>query len=81
MAQVRSISAGTQSVRRHPTEVDCFYTVVADSEGKVLHLSTFGSDQRASPGKSSQSIQFNEAIASELLEVILQTFPSLSRYR
>ena len=79
MAQVRSISAGAQSVRRHPTEVDCFYSIVADAEGELLHLSTFGSDDRKSPAKSSQSIQLSEAIAGELLQVILETFPSLHR--
>ncbi|MFD9828645.1 hypothetical protein ACFWXB_14325 [Tsukamurella tyrosinosolvens] len=79
MAQIRSISVGTQSVRRHPTSVDCFYSEVVDSDGKLLHLSTFGSDARQSPAKSSQSIQIDEAIAGQLLQVILQTFPSLNR--
>lgn len=43
----------------------------------ILHLSTFGSDDRHSAPKSSQSLQIDEVIASELLKVIRGTFPNL----
>jgi hypothetical protein len=64
-----------QSVKIHPTEVDCFYqTIVDDSGTKFLHLTTFGSDDRRSNPKSSQSIQLDERSARELLRVIRATF-------
>jgi hypothetical protein len=75
MARLRSLQPGTQTVRAHPTEVDCFYQTVLDKDGnKILHLTTFGSDDRQSNPKSSQSIQLDERSAAELLKVIVETF-------
>lgn len=75
MARVRTLNEGTQSVNAHPTEVDCFYQAVVDRDGnKLLHLTTFGSDERRSNPKSSQSIQLDEARARELIRVIQRTF-------
>ena len=71
MAVVRSLKVGSQEVRAHTTEVDCFYqVVVSGSGGKLLHLSTFGSDDRRTAPKSSQSIQINETIARQLVEIL-----------
>jgi hypothetical protein len=67
--------AGTQSVKAHPTEVDCFYQTVLDNNGnKILHLTTFGSDGRQSNPKSSQSIQLDERSARALRRIIEETF-------
>ncbi|MFF0266872.1 hypothetical protein [Kribbella sp. NPDC004536] len=75
MAKVRSFSEGTQSVKAHPTEVDCCYQIVTTDDGsKLLHLTTFGSDERQSKPKSSQSIQIDEAGALELMQVIRAAF-------
>jgi hypothetical protein len=79
MAIIRSFSESRQNVKRHSTQVDCEYQVVGDGEGKLLHLSTFGSDSRASQPKSSQSIQLDRAHARELLEIIEAAFPGISR--
>lgn len=70
MARVRSLTQGTQSVRPHACEVDCFYNVVDAPDGsRLLHLSTFGSDYRQSRPKSSQSLQIDEALATELIRL------------
>jgi len=77
MARVRSLARGTQSVKPHRSEVDCFYQVVETEDGtKYLHLTTFGSDDRSSEAKSSQSMQIDEAIARQLARIIGETFPS-----
>lgn len=75
MARLRSITPGTQSVRVHPSEVDCFYQTVSDQSGqRYLHLSTFGSDERQSNPKSSQSIQVDQEMARQLVKVLQETF-------
>lgn len=78
MARIRSLSKGTQSIRAHATEVDCFYNIVHTSSGEpLLHLSTFGSDRRQSNPKSSQSIQIDETVARELIGLLKTAFPSI----
>jgi hypothetical protein len=79
MARVRSISPSDQRIKPHPSEVDCEYAVVEAASRRLLHLSTFGSDDRASERKSSQSLQLDVDRAQELVDVILQTFPELVR--
>jgi 5-methylcytosine-specific restriction protein B len=77
MAVVRQFLEGSQTVRRHATEVDCYYQTVGDGPIRV-HLSTFGSDDRQSEPKSSQSIQLDEARAAELIKILRDAFPGLS---
>ncbi|MET4430800.1 hypothetical protein ABIA65_004111 [Mycolicibacterium sp. 624] len=78
MARIRSIAQGQQTIRPHRSEVDCFYNVVqADDGALLLHLSTFGSDDRTSEPKSSQSIQVDEDNARQLVEILITTFPSI----
>lgn len=80
MARVRSLTRGNQSIRPHASEVDCFYDVIHQANGtRLLHLSTFGSDQRQSKPKSSQSIQIDERLAGELFELLQKTFPGISQ--
>lgn len=76
MAIIRSIEAGTQRVNRHDSEVDCYYQIIDDGE-RLLHLSTFGSDNRQSKPKSSQSIQLDRDMAVQLIEVLLKVFPDI----
>jgi 5-methylcytosine-specific restriction protein B len=48
-----------------------------DSDGKrLLQLSTFGSDDRRSESKVSQTIQIDEAMAKELSKVLAEVFAS-----
>jgi hypothetical protein len=79
MARVRSFGPSNQSLKPHPTEVDCEFGVVDDVAGvRLLHLSTFGSDDRASERKSSQSLQLDAERARQLVEIIERVFPRLS---
>jgi 5-methylcytosine-specific restriction protein B len=58
--------------------VDCYYQTLLDADGKVLlHLSTFGSQDRQSEPKSSQSIQIDETVAQELMVLLANSFPRL----
>lgn len=78
MARLRSFEEGTQNVRVHPTEVDCFHQVVTDADGsRFLHLTTFGSDYRRSGPKSSQSLQLDESTARQLMQIIRAAFPGI----
>ena len=77
MARIRSIAEGTQNIRAHDSEVDCFYNVLDDDGLRLLHLTTFGSDYRKSKPKSSQSIQLDRDMAVQFIEVLLKTFPDI----
>jgi hypothetical protein len=75
MARIRSLHPGTQRVTVHHTEVDCTYQAITAEDGTpYIHLSTFGSDNRASGPKSSQTFQLDERTARELIEVLISTF-------
>ena len=77
MARIRSYGKSDQRIGVHQTEVDCEYVVVEDVQGRYLHLSTFGSDERASARKSSQSIQLDQERAAELISIINWAFPGI----
>lgn len=80
MARLRSLEKSTQDVKVHPTEVDCFHQVITAADGtRLLHITTFGSDQRRSDPKSSQSLQIDEARACELIGIIQTAFPGPNR--
>lgn len=77
MARVRSFGPSKQSVKVHPTEVDCEYVVINNGSQRLLHLSTFGSDDRESERKSSQSLQLDLKGALSLMEILERAFPDL----
>ena len=75
MARIRSIQTRGDVTAAHPTEVDAEVRRVTLPGGNVLlQLSTFGSDQRASEPKVSQTIQFDRAAAARLKDLIEETF-------
>ncbi|MFE2960300.1 Shedu immune nuclease family protein [Nocardia tengchongensis] len=77
MARVLRLTPGQQRIEAHDVDkgVDCEHKKVTDDDGSVLlHLSTFGSRDRESPRKSSQSLQFDSGIAAELVDVLRATF-------
>jgi hypothetical protein len=76
VAAIRRFIEGHQSVRPHPTEVDCYYQLLGGASPR-LHLSTFGSDHRQSAPKSSQSIQLDEQRARQLIDILERAFPTL----
>ncbi len=77
MARLRSLKPGGRKVRPRSL-VDCEYQVVTTKTGeRLLNLSTFGSDDRVSGPKTSQSIEIDEEMAAALVAVIRATFPKL----
>jgi hypothetical protein len=76
VALIRRFIQGEQRVRRHPTRVDCYFQVLDDGS-RLLHLTTFGSNERSSEPKSSQSIQLDEDRARELIAILKDAFPTL----
>jgi len=79
LARVRSFSPSKQEIRLHTSEVDCEHVVIGDGVDRVVHLSTFGSDNRQSERKSSQSIQLDRKSAAELVKILLKAFPDIQR--
>lgn len=77
MARIREIVPSQQEIRPHKLEhaVSCQYKVIEDFDDRPLvHLSTFGSDQRESHPKSSQSLQLTLENATELMNVFAEAF-------
>lgn len=59
----------------HPTEVDAEWSIITNNEGnKLLQVSTFGSDTRASLPKVSQTIQLDASMAKILRAALTATF-------
>jgi hypothetical protein len=57
--------------------VTCGHRAVDISGVRVLQLETYGSENRVSGEKVSQSIQLDEAAARQLKEIIERAFPQL----
>jgi hypothetical protein len=51
-------------------QTDCTYTIFTENGIKYLQLDTFGSEDRQTPGKISQSIQFGPESISQLKEIL-----------
>jgi hypothetical protein len=64
------------SGRRH-TDCECGWSITERDSARVLQLDTYGSSDRKLASKVSQSLQLDEAGASKLLQLILDTFPTL----
>lgn len=80
MARIRSFFRDARVSTLHPTEVECGYQILtSDDGGRLLQLSTYGSDARKSEKKVSQTIQLDEAMAGELDALLRDTFPTLGR--
>lgn len=75
MARIKNIMVGSVSTTAHPTEVDCeVRRVVPVGGGVMLQLSTFGSANRVSEPKVSQTIQLDRDAALRLRALIDETF-------
>lgn len=75
MARIRSITVGTDGSVVHPTEVDCeIKRIVPTDRAVLLQLSTFGSPNRVSEPKVSQTIQLDRETAFTLRNLIDKTF-------
>ena len=77
MARVRSLRHEVRNVAAHPTEVDATFQVIQAEVGTLFHLSTYGSDSRASEPKVSQTIQLDREMAALLVAALRDAFPGL----
>jgi hypothetical protein len=77
MARIRSLTPATGDSRQHPTEVDCTYQVIHGKRELLLQLSTYGSDDRRSQPKVSQTLQIDRKQAAELVRILRDAFPGL----
>lgn len=67
--------ADGRTLRVQPTHVTCTYSFEQfDAGKKILQLDTHGSSTRAIPGKVSQTLQFDEARARILFDVLREVF-------
>jgi len=75
MAIVRNFNQTAAHGGPHPTETDAEWSIVSTASGeKLLQISTFGSDNRASQPKVSQTLQIDRSVAIHLVEAIVATF-------
>jgi hypothetical protein len=59
------------------SETACGYRIAEVAGRRVLHLETYGSQDRAVPGKGSQYFTLDEPAARGLLALLVEAFPSL----
>ncbi len=75
MAIVRALVQGHQNVHAHPTMVEGYVQILHDDDGRPLvHVSTWGSDNRQTVKKQSQVIQFDETSAAQLVRYFVAAF-------
>jgi hypothetical protein len=77
VARVKVFFESRSGSKPHPTEVECGWSIVNAPGERLLQLSTYGSEQRQSHPKVSQTIQLDEEAAARLVALVLQTFPGL----
>jgi hypothetical protein len=77
MALVAKFEERQLDVRRIHDGVLCGYHALDIKGKRILQLETYGSPQRAMPGKISQSIQLDEEGARTLLAILHRSFPIL----
>lgn len=76
MARVHKMFHDDRSNSRpHPTQVEAGWKVLNDEHGKPLfQISTYGSDDRQSEKKVSQTIQLDAVTAQQLATLLRETF-------
>ncbi|MGY0500801.1 hypothetical protein ACWZHB_20135 [Nocardia sp. FBN12] len=82
MARISKVLPSLQQIRPHKAEdqVECEWKIIVDTDGSpLLHLSTFGSTNRASKRKSSQSIQLGAGVGHELIAILVEAFGAPDR--
>jgi hypothetical protein len=78
MALITSFEPRPDKTIRFRSEVTCGYTVGTAHGRRVIHLETYGSDDRDIPGKVSQSIELDTRAAQELIGILSDAFPELA---
>lgn len=79
MAVVSEFFRSSDAKGLHRTAVECGWQPVVTQGRTLLQLSTYGSDERRSEKKVSQTIQLDEARARELVEILETVFPGIRR--
>lgn len=74
MARIRSLKRRNPSSQLHPTEVDATWTIVRTPTGPYFELTTYGSDQRQSKPKPSQTFQLDRHMAQSLRVALDEVF-------
>ncbi|MFI9509899.1 Shedu immune nuclease family protein [Nocardia sp. NPDC052566] len=76
MARILKLEPSTQRISAHEVDkgVECEFAVIPEPNGPLVHLSTFGSKSRESKRKSSQSLQFDENVARQLILILREVF-------
>lgn len=76
MAIVRKITEMPVTTKIHPTETECEVRAVETRNGSsLIQLTTFGSVDRASGRKPSQTIQLTTDAARQLVQIIERSSP------
>ena len=75
MAWVDAFEIKQGSVRRQPTHVVGFVKVADTPDGSpIVQIDTYGSADRAIPGKQSQTIQLGREAAEQLYRILGDTY-------
>jgi hypothetical protein len=77
MAKISNFQATALNSKAHPTQVICGHQKIHDGSETLLQLSTFGSAERQSEYKVSQTLQIDRHRAAELISILRQAFPGL----
>lgn len=75
MATIRELVEKPLEVQAKHTEVEATYSVVQGEGGETcLQIDTYGSKERAIPGKKSQSLRFTPEALRQLRDVLSRHF-------
>jgi hypothetical protein len=75
MALIKNLKRGFKDRESIHGITDSSYIIINDKRGqKYLQIDTFGSSERAMPGKISQSIQFSPEAIKQLKEIFSKEF-------
>jgi hypothetical protein len=78
MARISKFEKVTKDRHRVHDLVDCGYSIFSSPDGKrYLQLDTYGRADRKFVGDASQSLQFDEATARKLKQLLETAFPSV----
>ncbi|MFQ6145049.1 hypothetical protein ACLMNJ_18540 [Streptomyces seoulensis] len=79
MALIKEFQTVTSDTQRLHGPVTCGYRTFTVDGQRVLQLDTYGSTERQILNKISQSVQLDVDSARELLKIIEESFPDLTR--
>lgn len=77
MALIRTFEHRPGGAVSFRTEVVCGWRIGETAAGRLLHLETYGSQDREIPGKVSQSVELDLNGARELQQILRDAFPGL----